>query len=115
MFTDTLRNATEREYFNEDLEKYLPIYFSYERGTQKSKEITAAFRSYYFKNQTLKYPESLKSFTDLYNGGAICFSFRYLQMVSKFTPVYTYIFTYKGRFSHFVNPDTNQTIGKDGW
>ncbi|XP_065371731.1 juvenile hormone esterase-like [Calliphora vicina] len=107
----TMRNDTERQYFNDDFAKYNPIYFSYERETPKSLEISAAFRSYYFQNKSLEYPESLQSFIDLYGDGAICFSLRYLQMVSKYVPVYTYIFTYKGRYSHFVNPDTNQTLG----
>lgn len=111
VFSDTLRNNKEREYLNTNLEKYLPIYFSYERETPKSREITEAFRSHYFQNKSLKYPESLNSFLSMYIDGTICFNFRFLQMVSKYTPVYTYIFTYKGRYSHFVNPDTNQTLG----
>lgn len=90
----------------------MPIYYSYERNTPKSREITTGLRSYYFQNKTLKYPESLKPFGELDVDGTFCFSFRFLQMVSKFTSVYNYVFTYKGRYSHFIDPDTNQTFGR---
>ncbi|KAM7359455.1 uncharacterized protein ACRADG_012788 [Cochliomyia hominivorax] len=108
---DALRNDTIRNLFNEDIYKYLPIYYSYKGDSAKSREITSSLRSYYFQNDTLKYPESLKPFADLDIAGTICFNFRYFEMASKFTPVYTYIFTYKGRYSNFVDPDTNQTFG----
>ena len=61
----------------------------------------------------MEYPQSLIPFGQLYADGLIGFEYhRFLKMVSKYTPVYTYLFTYKGRFSHFVNPETNQTLGK---
>lgn len=108
-----MRNETHRQYFNQDFAKYSPVYFLYERETPKSKEVSAAIRSFYFNNKPLQYPQSLKSFGELYADGLIGFEYyRFLQMASKLTPVYTYLFTYKGRYSHFVNPDTNQTMGK---
>ncbi|XP_023300386.2 juvenile hormone esterase-like [Lucilia cuprina] len=108
----TLRNETERRNFNENFAKYSPIYFLYERETPKSLEVSAALRSFYFQNKSLEYPQSLIPFGQLYGDGLIGFEyFRFLQMVSKYTPVYTYLFTYKGRYSHFVNPETNQTLG----
>ncbi|KAM7359456.1 uncharacterized protein ACRADG_012798 [Cochliomyia hominivorax] len=107
-----LRNATVRQYFNDNFAKYAPIYFLYERDTPKSLEISKAFRSFYLQNKPLEFPQSLTSFGELYADGVIGFEYyRFLQMVSKHTQVYTYLFKYKGRYSHFVNPDTNQTFG----
>lgn len=112
-FTDTLRNETQRERFNQDFSKYTPIYFLYERDTPKSHNISQALRSFYFQNKKIEFPQSLTPFGELYSDGLICFEYyRFLQMVSKHVPVYTYLFTYKGRYSHFVNPDTNKTYGK---
>lgn len=89
------------------------MFFLYERDTPKSKEVSEAFRSFYFHNKPLEYPQSLIPFGQLYADGLIGFEYhRFLNMISKYTPVYTYFFTYKGRYSHFVNPDTNQTLGK---
>ncbi|XP_075162602.1 juvenile hormone esterase-like [Haematobia irritans] len=108
----TLSNETQRQLFNQNFEKYNPIYFLYERDTPASQRISQAMRSFYFQNQTLQFPQSLKAFGELYSDGLIIFEYhRFLQMVSKHVPVYTYLFTYHGRYSHFRNPDTNQTHG----
>lgn len=116
LLADTLRNDTYRQYFNDDFLKYSPVYFLYERETPKSKEASAAIRSFYFENKTLEFPHSVKAFGELYADGLIGFEYyRFLQMVSKYIPVYTYFFTYKGRYSHFVDPQTNKTLGKFNW
>ncbi|KAI9580364.1 hypothetical protein GQX74_010774 [Glossina fuscipes] len=108
----TLRNETQRERFNADFGTYAPIYFLYERETQKSLTASEAFRKKYFENQPLVYPNSLERFGQLYSDGLICFEYyRYLHMILKHVPVYTYMFNYKGRYSFFINPDTNQTYG----
>ncbi|XP_013110450.2 carboxylic ester hydrolase [Stomoxys calcitrans] len=108
----TLRNDTQRQRFNDDFDKYNPIYFLYERNTPRSKRISQAMRSFYFQNRSLEYPQSLTSFGELYSDGLITFEYhRFLQMVSKHVPVRTYLFTYKGRYSHFRHPDTNETYG----
>lgn len=112
-FTDTLRNDTQRQRFNQDFNKYNPIYFLYERDTPRSRNISQEMRSFYFQNKNLDFPQSLGAFGELYSDGLIIYEYhRFLQMVSKHVPVYTYLFTYKGRYSHFINPDTNQTYGK---
>ncbi|KAM7360189.1 juvenile hormone esterase-like [Cochliomyia hominivorax] len=108
---DALRNETIRNWFNEDIYARLPTNLLYERDTPKSREITTALRSHYFQNKTLENPGSLKSFADIFMDSLICVNFRYFQMVSKFTSVYTYIFTYKGRYSYYVDPETNKTRG----
>uniref|UniRef100_A0A1B0G120 Carboxylic ester hydrolase n=1 Tax=Glossina morsitans morsitans TaxID=37546 RepID=A0A1B0G120_GLOMM len=109
---NTLRNETQRERFNADFATYAPIYFLYERETQKSLTASKAFREKYFQNQPLVYPNSLEKFGQLYSDGLIGFEYyRYLHMIVKHVPVYTYMFNYKGRYSFFINPDTNQTYG----
>ncbi|KAM7362757.1 juvenile hormone esterase-like [Cochliomyia hominivorax] len=108
----TLSNSTTRQYFNENFEKYAPIYFLYERDTPKSIEASSAIRSFYFQNKTIEFPQSLKSFGELYADGVSVFKYnRFLKMISKHTLVYTYFFTYKGRYSYFIDPDTKQAMG----
>ncbi|XP_065371729.1 juvenile hormone esterase-like [Calliphora vicina] len=107
-----LRNDTERQYFNDNFAKYTPIYFLYERETPKSLTASAAIRSFYFQNKSLEFPQSLEAFGKLFADGIVGFAYhRFLEMASKYTPVYTYHFTYKGRYSFFVNPETNETLG----
>ncbi|TMW42429.1 hypothetical protein DOY81_012493 [Sarcophaga bullata] len=61
IFINTLRNETQRKYFNDDFAKYAPMFFLYERDTPKSREISAAFRTFYLQDKPLEYPQSLIS------------------------------------------------------
>ncbi|XP_036324906.1 esterase FE4-like [Rhagoletis pomonella] len=98
-----LNNETARNWLNEDFEKYAPITLMYERNTARSKNITHTFHSKYLGNSTLALPESLDPFGKLYSDGITIFAYnRFLDVVSRLTPVYTYLFTYKGRYSHFL-------------
>ncbi|XP_075162506.1 carboxylic ester hydrolase-like [Haematobia irritans] len=108
---DSLRNETERKRFNENFAKYAPIYFFYERDTLKSQRISEEIRSFYFQNTTLEFPQSLKRFGEMYADVVGFQNHRFLNMVAKHVPVYSYFFTYKGRYSTFRNPETNQTHG----
>ncbi|XP_037944651.1 venom carboxylesterase-6-like [Teleopsis dalmanni] len=107
----TLINATLTQYYNDNFEKYAPIAFLYERGTPKSMEISKILRSEYLRNETLRFPDSLEDFGKLFSDAVIGFGYhRFLTLVSRFLPVYTYIFTYKGRYSIFRDAQ-NQTYG----
>ncbi|XP_073818499.1 juvenile hormone esterase-like [Musca autumnalis] len=108
---DSLRNETERRRFNENFSKYAPIYFFYERETANSRRISEEIRSFYFQNTTLEFPRSLERFGELYADVVGFENHRFLNMVSKHIPVYSYLFSYKGRYSTFRNPETNQTHG----
>uniref|UniRef100_A0A1I8P7C1 Carboxylic ester hydrolase n=1 Tax=Stomoxys calcitrans TaxID=35570 RepID=A0A1I8P7C1_STOCA len=108
---DTLRNATERQRFNENFAKFAPIYFFYERDTPRSQRISEEIRSFYFQNTTLEFPQSLQRFGEMYADVVGFQNHRFLNMASKHMPVYSYQFTYKGRYSTFRNPETNQTHG----
>lgn len=107
-----MRNDTERELFNKDFEKLAPIHLLYERNTEKSRLISRKLKEKYLNNQSLVFPDSVEKFGQLYSDGVIGYSFhRFLDMVSKHTLVFSYLFTYKGRYSHFINPSTNQSEG----
>uniref|UniRef100_A0A1A9WY03 Carboxylic ester hydrolase n=1 Tax=Glossina brevipalpis TaxID=37001 RepID=A0A1A9WY03_9MUSC len=107
-----LRDAAERELFNEDFEKLAPIHLLYERNTERSRQISKMLREKYLNNQPLAFPESVEKFGELYSDGVIGYSYhRFLDMVIKHVPVFTYLTTYKGRYSHFTNPTSNQTKG----
>ncbi|KAL9898541.1 juvenile hormone esterase-like [Glossina fuscipes fuscipes] len=107
-----LRNDTERGLFNKDFEKVAPIHLLYETNTEKSRLISRKLKEKYLNNQSLVFPGSVEKFGQLYSDGVIGYSYhRFLDMVSKHMPVFSYLFTYKGRYSHFINPSTNQTEG----
>ena len=48
-----LSNATLLEKLNNDFEAYAPIMFIYERGTNKSKEVSRSVRQFYFGNNPI--------------------------------------------------------------
>ncbi|XP_023158747.1 venom carboxylesterase-6 [Ceratitis capitata] len=97
-----LNNETTRKWYNEDFEKYAPIGLMYERDTERSREVSRVLRSKYLGNATLTQSDSLVPFGNLYSDGIIGFEYhRFLDMVSRLVPTYTYLFTYKGRYSHF--------------
>uniref|UniRef100_A0A0K8VNL0 Carboxylic ester hydrolase n=1 Tax=Bactrocera latifrons TaxID=174628 RepID=A0A0K8VNL0_BACLA len=97
------KNETTRRWLNEEFEKYAPIVLMYERDTLRSRSISTTMRSKYLANETLELPNTLDSFGKLYSDGIIGFEYhRFLDLISRLTTVYTYLFTYKGRYSHFT-------------
>ncbi|XP_067618823.1 juvenile hormone esterase-like [Eurosta solidaginis] len=107
---DLLKNNTVRGWLNENFEKYAPIVLMYERDTPRSKQISTQLRASYLGNRDLQTTDSLGSFGKLYSDAVIGFEYhRFLSLISSVVPVYTYLFTYKGRFSHFKYQ--NQTFG----
>uniref|UniRef100_A0A034WHL8 Carboxylic ester hydrolase n=1 Tax=Bactrocera dorsalis TaxID=27457 RepID=A0A034WHL8_BACDO len=95
------KNETTRRWFNEEFEKYAPIVLLYERDTLRSRSISKTMRSKYLANATLELPNTIDSFGKLYSDGIIGFEYhRFLDLISRLTTVYTYLFTYKGRYSH---------------
>lgn len=96
---------------NDNFEKYLPIYFFYERDTARSSRISQQFRSFYFQNKSLEFPRSMTAFGRLFTDLMVFEYHRFVQMVAKHVPVRTYQFSYIGRYSHFRDPDTNKTYG----
>ncbi|XP_054081120.1 juvenile hormone esterase [Zeugodacus cucurbitae] len=96
-------NETTKKWLNEEFEMYAPIILLYERDTARSKSISKTLRSTYLGNATLELPNTLDSFGKLYSDGIIGFEYhRFLDLLSRVTTVYTYLFTYKGRYSHFT-------------
>ncbi|RZC31840.1 COesterase domain containing protein [Asbolus verrucosus] len=107
-----LSNATLLKEYNSNFEKYAPISFLYERGTEKSRQVSRAIRKFYLDDQ----PLSNASLTGLANVYADAIGFqldRAVQLLSEkcSKPVYYYEFTYQGRYSHFYLPGTQTPYG----
>jgi hypothetical protein len=50
---ELIQNKTLLKQFNDDFEKYAPINFFYERGTERSKEISRCLREFYLGEEPL--------------------------------------------------------------
>jgi carboxylesterase type B len=107
-----VENTTLLEELSENFETFAPVCFLYERGTNKSKEISAAVRGFYLGDGALN-NDSLSGLTKLYADSIIGFAVnRAANLLSQRSsaPVYYYQFTYQGRYSHFYLPDSNETV-----
>jgi carboxylesterase type B len=107
-----VENATLLEELSGNFETFAPVCFLYERGTNKSKEISAAIRGFYLGDGTLN-NDSLSGLTQLYADSIIGFAVnRAANLLSQRSsaPVYYYEFTYQGRYSHFYLPGSNETV-----
>ncbi|KAH8312056.1 hypothetical protein KR044_009134 [Drosophila immigrans] len=111
-FTDGLRNETFRSMLNSNWEYLAPILFLYERDTIHSNEASAALRNEYLGSGSIENPGSLQSLGKLYSDALIGVAYnRFMRLMSPHTPIYTYYFRYRGRYSFRKNPDTNTTFG----
>ncbi|XP_062124846.1 juvenile hormone esterase-like [Drosophila sulfurigaster albostrigata] len=107
-----LRNDTIRGMLNSDWERYAPIVLLYERGTLHSKEISAALRNEYLGGEAIENPGSLLALGRLYSDAIIGVGYnRFMRLMAPHTPIYTYYFRYKGRYSFLKDPETNKTFG----
>ncbi|RZC36118.1 COesterase domain containing protein, partial [Asbolus verrucosus] len=107
-----MSNATLLKKLNDNFEKYAPISFLYERGTEKSKQVSRAVRKFYFGDEPLS-NASLKGLAKLY-ADTIGFQVdRAVELLSEkcSKPVYYYEFTYQGRYSHNYLPGTTTPLG----
>lgn len=105
-----LRNESIVNRYNRDWEHYASIALLLEQNSTQSRA-----REKYMPESLdkLEYPKSLKGMGELLSDALIGVSFhRFLQLMSPHTPIYTYLFRYKGRYTFLKNPDNQQTIGK---
>ncbi|XP_044730504.1 venom carboxylesterase-6-like isoform X2 [Chrysoperla carnea] len=109
---DVVANETLREIWNNNFEYVAPIAFGYERNTSKSLVISKSLRNFYLGSREIDF-ESIDDFSKLYADGIGWSVNRLACLLAKSNdfPVYFYKFAYKGRFSHFYSPFTNETIG----
>lgn len=96
--------------FNENFDEVAPICFFYESGTNLSKALSKKFREFYFPLDIID-ERSFSGFNHLFSEGIIGYgAHRFAQLVSNFSDVYYYKFSYLGRFSTFRYP-SNQPYG----
>ncbi|EDV49563.2 venom carboxylesterase-6 [Drosophila erecta] len=109
-----LRNESIVSLYNKDWEHYASIALLFEQNSTQSRAASRALREKYLPESLdkLEYPKSLKGMGELLSDALIGVSFhRFLQLMSPHTPIYTYLFRYKGRYTFLKNPDNQQTIG----
>ncbi|EDV93633.1 juvenile hormone esterase [Drosophila grimshawi] len=107
-----LRNESIRTQLNNNWDHLAPIALLYERDTPHSKKASTVLRHEYLGNGPIANPESLQGLGRLYSDALIGVEYhRFMRLMSPHTPIYTYYFRYKGRYSFLKHPDTNQTFG----
>lgn len=98
----TLRTSKLINEMENNFNKIAPISFMYERNSTKSSEISTEFRKKYFQEKSIDFT----GLSHIYSDGIIGFSVdRFVRLVSKYTKVYYYRFSYLGRYSHVYYPD----------
>lgn len=100
-----------------DYEMAFPIIFSYERDTPESKAISTDLKRFYLgEGQVENTTQTREGIEGLYADGIIGFTVnRGVKLISAKSKedTYYYCFTYKGKYSFFYLPDSdNVTIGK---
>ncbi|KAF5306937.1 hypothetical protein FQA39_LY00167 [Lamprigera yunnana] len=108
-----LNNATWFKKMDEDFEEVAPIAFIYERGTENSKRISREFRKFYLGDEPLS-NDSLPQLGKLYADGLVGFSVnRAVKLLSLYSSksTYYYRFSYRGRYSFHLNPNTQKPEG----
>ncbi|XP_060523214.1 uncharacterized protein LOC132700111 [Cylas formicarius] len=110
---NVFENSTSLRLLNEEWERIAPTAFIYERDTRFSNEVSAGLKSFYFRNKTID-RSLFDSLGLVYADSVIGFGVnRAIKLISSKNDKgsYYYKFSYKGRYSHFTDPDTNKTIG----
>jgi len=101
--------------YNQDWEHFAPISLILERNSTQSRVGSRVLREKYMpeSRDKLEYPKSLKGMGELFSDALIGVSFnRFLHLMAPHTPIYTYLFRYKGRYSFLKNPDNQEAMGK---
>nr|XP_017032166.1 juvenile hormone esterase isoform X2 [Drosophila kikkawai] len=109
-----LRNASIVSKYNSDWERFAPIALILDRDSNQSRTATRVLREKYLpeSRDKLEYPKSLKGLGELFSDALIGVAFnRFLRLMAPHTPIYTYLFRYKGRYSFLKNPDNQEAMG----
>ncbi|GJQ73731.1 hypothetical protein Trydic_g14065 [Trypoxylus dichotomus] len=111
---DIIGNDTLLNNLDKDFEKYGPIAFAYERDTDNSKIISKTLKSFYFKEKSID-KTSLPALAQLFSDSLVGFNVnRFVEVVAhKNERVFYYNFNYKGRYTFFYLPDSNNTSPYD--
>ncbi|KAH8346552.1 hypothetical protein KR084_004187 [Drosophila pseudotakahashii] len=109
-----LQNKSIVRDYNQNWEHFAPIALILERNSTQSRVGSRVLREKYMpeSRDKLENPKSLKGLGELYSDAIIGVSFnRFLALMAPHTPIYTYLFRYKGRYSFFTNPPMGEQIG----
>lgn len=122
-FSAILGNKTHRHQLNDDFDDFAPIYFLYERDSERSKEISTVLRHHYLPGPIKKRRsfEDLKDVSvmpkiaddrylfstfvyflliQLFADSLIGFGvYRFAKLVTHFKCIYFYVYCYNGRYS----------------
>ncbi|XP_067005694.2 juvenile hormone esterase [Anabrus simplex] len=99
-------NSSLAKEMTDDFERVGPIVFGYERGTEKSHQISRELRKFYLKDQPIT-NASEQALGQLYSDSIINFpEDRSVKLISRKSsaPVYFYKFSYAGRWSYIYHP-----------
>lgn len=112
LLTVDLRNDSIHRMLNSDWDRVAPIILLYERNTPHSRRASAVLRHEYLGSGPIENPGSLQALGRLYSDAIIGSPYNhFMKLMAPHTPIYTYYFRYKGRYSFLRNPDTNTTMG----
>lgn len=99
------KDDEKRTELDEQFEKLAPIYFQYERESNRSHEISTELKNTFLNGALRNDNETLNGLIELYADGVIGFGVnRFVRLASLFTRVYYYKNSYVGRYSHFYYP-----------
>lgn len=102
---------------NNDYKRILPIIFNYERDTPKSNAISTDLKRFYFGEGPVENTtQTREGIEGIYADGLTGFAVnRATKLISDKNQenTYYYCFTYRGRYSYFYLPNSNnETVGK---
>ncbi|KAH8292127.1 hypothetical protein KR054_006004 [Drosophila jambulina] len=109
-----LRNASIVSKYNTDWDRFAPIALILDRDSNQSRTASRVLREKYLPESLdkLEYPKSLKGLGELYSDALIGVAYnRFLRLMAPHTPIYNYLFRYKGRYSFLKNPDNQEAMG----
>ena len=112
IITAIISNESLLTEFDKDFENVAPIVFMYERRSDQSKMVSKAIRAFYFGDKNID-SSSLPALAQLYSDGIVGFNVnRAVNVIASKnnTAVYYYNFNYKGRYSFYYLPDSNNTV-----
>lgn len=110
IFIEFVGNEAILSELDKEFEKHAPIAFMYERDTENSKSISKTLKSFYFGEKSIDF-SSLPGLSQLFSDSLVGFNVnRFVEVVAqKNEHVFYYNFNYKGRYSFFYLPDSNNT------
>ncbi|XP_066996050.2 esterase E4 [Anabrus simplex] len=106
-----IQNNTWAEYMTDRFDELAPISLLYERGTDRSRNITRELRKFYLQDQPVT-NSSFQGLGQLYSDSIIIFGmYRTANLISRVSsaPVYFYKFSYSGTYSHNYKPPQYST------